>query len=98
MERKRSEEVLYSIIPKVSTNPWFKGLDVGRDFIRVMSRLMSNHYTLDAHLFHVGLAASNHCVCGDGYHDIEHVVWSCSEYRGPWSQCIDSLRAREKPP
>ena len=89
---------LYSIIPKVSTNPWFKGLDVGRDFIRVMSRLMSNHYTSDAHLYRVGLAASNHCVCGDGYHDIEHIVWSCPEHRGPRSQFIDSLRARGKQP
>ena len=89
---------LHSIIPKVSTNPWFKGLDVGRDFIPVMSRLMSNHYTLDAHLHRVGLAATNPCVCGDGYHDIEHIVWSCAEYRGPRSQLIDSLRARGKQP
>ncbi|XP_058820982.1 uncharacterized protein LOC131683166 [Topomyia yanbarensis] len=41
---------LHLIVPKVSTKPWFKGMDVGRDFIRVMSRLMVNHYTLDAHL------------------------------------------------
>ena len=59
---------------------------------------MSNHYTLDAHLYRVGLAASNHCVCGDGYHDIEHVVWSCLEHRGPRSQFIDFLRARGKQP
>ena len=65
---------LHSIIPKVSTNPWFKGLDVGRDFICVMSRLMSNHYRFDAHLLRIGLGESGICGCGEGYHDIEHVV------------------------
>ena len=89
---------LHSIFPKVSTKAWFKGLDVGRDFIRVMSRLMSNHYTLNTHLFRIGLVDSNHCVCGDGYHDIEHVVWSCTEYCGVRSELIDSLRARGKQP
>ncbi|XP_058829326.1 uncharacterized protein LOC131688808 [Topomyia yanbarensis] len=85
---------LHSIIPKVSTKAWFKGLDVSRDFIRVMSRLMSNHYTLDAHLRRIGLAEGNHCACGEGYHDIEHVVWSCTEYREARSQLVDSLQVR----
>ena len=89
---------LHSIVPKVSTKAWFKGLDVSRDFIRVMSRLMSNHYTLNSHLFRIKLAESNHCVCGDGYHDIEHVIWSCSEYCGVRSQLSDSLRARGRQP
>ncbi|XP_055544311.1 uncharacterized protein LOC129729621 isoform X2 [Wyeomyia smithii] len=85
---------LHSIIPLVSTKPWFGRLDVGRDFIRVMSRLMSNHYGLDAHLSRIGLTNSSLCVCGQGYHDIEHVVWVCTEYCGARSQLLDSLRAR----
>ncbi|XP_058815695.1 uncharacterized protein LOC131679123 [Topomyia yanbarensis] len=88
---------LHSITPKVSTKAWFKGLDVSRDFIRVMSRLMSNHYTLDAHLRRIGLAEGNHCACGEGYHDIEHVVWSCTEYREARSQLVDSLQVRGRP-
>ena len=85
---------LNSIIPKVPTKPWFRGLDVGRDFIRMMSRIMSNHYGLDAHLLRIGLASSNHCVCGLGYQDIEHVVWVCAEFRGARSLLLDTLRAR----
>ena len=89
---------MHSIIPKVSTKPWFKGMNVGRDFIRVMSRIMSNHYTLNAHLHRIKLVDSNHCVCGEGYHDIEHVVWSCAENRVARSLLVDSLRARGRPP
>ncbi|XP_058814360.1 uncharacterized protein LOC131678307 [Topomyia yanbarensis] len=89
---------LHSIIPKVSTKAWFKGLDVSRNFIRVMSRLLPNHYTLNAHLRRIGIAEDNQCACGKGYEDIEHIVWSCTEYRESRSQLIDFLRARRKPP
>ncbi|VDO16643.1 unnamed protein product [Brugia timori] len=87
---------LYSIIPKVSKQPWFKGLDVGRDFIRMMSRLMSNHYSLNAHLFRVGLRDSNLCDCGQGYQDADHIIWSCAEHRDVRYELYDSLRARGK--
>ncbi|XP_055533007.1 uncharacterized protein LOC129723073 [Wyeomyia smithii] len=89
---------LHSIIPKVSTNPWFKGLDVGRDFICVMSRLMSNHYRFDALLRRVGLGESGICACGEGYHDIEHVVWSCPVHRDARSKLIASLQAEGRQP
>ncbi|XP_058821029.1 uncharacterized protein LOC131683210 [Topomyia yanbarensis] len=61
-------------------------MDVGRDFIHVISRLMSNHYT--------GLAKSGICACGNGYHDIEHIVWACAEYCSARSQLLDPLWAR----
>ena len=89
---------LLPIIPKVSTNPWFKGLDVGRDFICMMSRLMSNHYGFDAHLHRIGLGEGGICACGEGYHDIEHVVWSCPEHRGARSKLIASLQAEGRQP
>lgn len=85
---------LFSIIPTVSTTSWFKHMNVGRDFIRIMSRLMSNHSLLNAHLYRINLANDNLCGCGEGYHDIEHVVWSCPEYLDAKSQLSDSLRAQ----
>ncbi|XP_062702077.1 uncharacterized protein LOC134285420 isoform X1 [Aedes albopictus] len=87
---------LHSIIPQVSKKPWFKGLDLSRDFIRVMCRLMSNHYLLNAHTFRVGLSESNLCVCGVAYQDIEHVVWGCNEYREVRSELHEILRVRGK--
>ncbi|XP_062552008.1 uncharacterized protein LOC134217255 [Armigeres subalbatus] len=89
---------LYSIRPQVSKRPWFKKLNMGRDFIRTMCRLMSNHYTLNAHLFRVGLSEGNLCVCGEDYQDIDHVVWACKEHRGPRSALTEHLRVRGKQP
>ena len=40
----------HSILPNVNIHPWFRGLKGGRSFIRAMSRLISNHYGLNAHL------------------------------------------------
>lgn len=88
----------HSIIPKVTKKPWFKGLDLARAFIKTTSRLMSNHYALDAHLFRIGLAGSNVCNCGQGFHDIEHLVWSCQDYCAARSQLMDTLRARGRQP
>ena len=64
----------------------------------MMSQIMTNHYTLNAHLRRIGLVDSNHCVCGEGFHDIEHVVWSCAEFRVARSLLVDTLRARGKSP
>ncbi|XP_055584903.1 uncharacterized protein LOC129737766 [Uranotaenia lowii] len=89
---------LHSIIPKVSLKPWFNRLDLSRDFIRIFSRLMSNHCSLDAVLYRFDIAGSNLCSCGQGYHDIEHIVWSCEVHLVARTNLIDSLRARGKPP
>ncbi|XP_055631931.1 uncharacterized protein LOC129771858 [Toxorhynchites rutilus septentrionalis] len=101
-QRKWNEDELgrwfHSIIPKVSLKPWFKSLDLSRDFIRTFSRLMSNHCSLDALLFRFNLASSNLCVCGQGYHDIEHIVWSCEVYLIARSNLKNSLRARGRQP
>lgn len=85
---------LYCIRPKVSTTSWFKHMNVERDFIRVISRLMSNHYLLNAHLYRINLKDDNLCGCGEGYHDIEHIVWNCPENLHARSQLLDSLRAQ----
>ena len=84
----------HSVIPKVTKKPWFKGLDLARAFIRTVSRLMSNHYALDAHLYRIWLAGNNVCNCGKGFHDIEHIVWSCQDYCAARSKLTDTLRAR----
>ena len=88
----------HSICPKVSTKAWFKGLDLTRAFIRTMSRLMSNHYTSKTHLFRINLNDTNLCECGQGYQDIDHIVWSCPEYRDHRKLLQDTLRARGRPP
>ena len=71
-------------------------MDLKRDIICMMSRLMSNHYKLDAHLFRINLASSNVCGCAEGYHDIEHLVWSCAEHSLSRSRFVEILRTRGK--
>ncbi|XP_062541669.1 uncharacterized protein LOC134219323 [Armigeres subalbatus] len=85
---------LFSIVPKVSARAWFRGEDLSRGFIRTMSRLMSNHYSLNAHLYRINLVDSNLCRCGAGYDDIDHVVWYCSENDASREQLLDTLVAR----
>ncbi|XP_055529426.1 uncharacterized protein LOC129721179 [Wyeomyia smithii] len=85
---------MHSISPKVSTKAWFKGLDLTRDFIRVISRLMSNHYVANAHLYRINLVDSNLCECG-GYEDIDHIVFVCPKYHRARAKLIDSLRKQE---
>lgn len=89
---------LHSIIPNVSSGAWFKGLDVSRDFIRVMSRLMSNHYSLDAHLHRISLVDSNICRCGNGYDDIDHAVWQCVDNYAPRERLLNTLEAQGRQP
>lgn len=89
---------LHSIIPNVSSGAWFKGLDVSRDFIRVMSRLMSNHYSLDAHLHRINLVDSNICRCGNGYDDIDHAVWQCMDNYAPRERLLNTLEAQGRQP
>ncbi|XP_062561782.1 uncharacterized protein LOC134225599 [Armigeres subalbatus] len=86
---------LFSIVPKVSGRAWFRGEDLSRGFIRVMSRLMSNHYSLNAHLYRINLVDSNLCRCGAGYDDIDHVVWFCSENDASRERLLDTLVARD---
>ena len=93
---------LHSICPKVSAKPWFKGFDLSRDFIRVMCRLMSNHYSCNAHHFRIGLSESSLCECGEAYQDIDHIVWSCSKvnsaFRDARGKLNNFLRDRGRPP
>jgi ribonuclease HI len=101
-QRKWSEDELgrwlHSIIPKVSLKSWFKGLDISRDFIRTFNRIMSNHCSLSTSLCRVNLSDTNVCGCGNGFHDIEHLVWSCEMLSFARTKLIDSLRARGKQP
>lgn len=70
----------YSILPKVTLKPWFHNMDVNRQFIKNMSRILANHYTLASHLFRINMVSTNICSCQTGYEDIDHVIWICKKY------------------
>uniref|UniRef100_A0A1Q3G4W4 Putative i-11 aae n=1 Tax=Culex tarsalis TaxID=7177 RepID=A0A1Q3G4W4_CULTA len=87
-----------SIRPKVSRKAWFKGMDLTRGFIRTMSRLMSNHYSSKAQLYRINMSDTNLCDCGQGYQDIDHLVWACPDLHDHRTKLKDTLRARGRPP
>ena len=98
MERKRSGEVVIFHYPKGIDESVVKGVGCGEGFhSRDVPTHVQSLYIGRASLS-CGSRVGNHCVYGDGYHDIEHVVRSCPENRGPRSQFVDSLRARGRPP
>lgn len=85
----------YSIIPRVSKNPWFKNLETelgSRMFIKTFSRIMSNHYGLKSHLYRINLTDSNMCECGVSYEDFDHVLWSCERYAEKREKLKNDLR------
>lgn len=66
-------------------------MDMDRDFIKIMCRLMPNQYR-------IGLAFNNRCGCGAGYQDVIHAVWYCPEDGVARSKLCSYLRgARGNP-
>uniref|UniRef100_A0AAG5DGL5 Reverse transcriptase domain-containing protein n=1 Tax=Anopheles atroparvus TaxID=41427 RepID=A0AAG5DGL5_ANOAO len=89
---------LFSITPQVSLRPWFSGLTENRAFIRMMSRLRSNHFALGAHLHRIDLAQSKICGCGLGFHDVDHLLWACAEYEAGRPVLIGAVLALSRHP
>ena len=82
---------LYSITPRVCLKPWFHNIPGDRAFIRMMSRLRFNHFALGEHLQRIGLDDSKVCGCGLGFHDMDHFLWSCVEYKSARPALLDAV-------
>lgn len=70
----------HSILPRVRKKNWFHHMNFNRSFIVLVSRLISNHYSLNSHLFRINIVDSNLCECSEGYEDIDHVILHCSRF------------------
>lgn len=87
----------FSICPTVSWKPWFDDLSVSRNFIRNMSRIISNHYGCKSHLFRINILQENICTCDKAYEDIDHIVWSCERHNTKRNSLINWLRRDRMP-
>lgn len=81
----------HSICPKVSNYPWFKNISASRNFICSFSRLMSNHYICNSHLYRINIKDSNLCDCGESYEDIDHIVFQCRKFILPRKKLINNI-------
>lgn len=81
----------HSICPKVNKIAWFKNLSISRNMICTFSRIISNHYICNSHLYRINIKDSNLCDCGDFYEDIDHIVFVCHRFELPRKRFFCSL-------
>lgn len=70
----------YSILPTVSQESWFNDLGFSRRQIIILSKFISNHSRLPAHLKRNGIINDDLCSCGVSSGDPDHILFVCSEY------------------
>lgn len=58
----------------------------------MFSRLISNHYICNSHLYRINIIDSNLCDCGESYQDIDHIVFNCKKYILPRKIIIEKYK------
>ncbi|GAB0100821.1 hypothetical protein DMENIID0001_169150 [Sergentomyia squamirostris] len=71
----------HSILPDIGRRPWFYRFHkLNRRIIVTVSRIISNHFALRAHLFRINLAESPYCEVCQCHEDVDHVIFRCPRY------------------
>ena len=70
----------YKIIPTVETSPWFTDRNFNRREIVVLSKLISNHSRLPAHLSRNNIVEDATCQCGESSATPDHLLFTCGLY------------------
>jgi hypothetical protein len=83
----------YLIFSRVLSKAWFKGLQLPRSVIVTTSRMMLNHYALNAHMYRFDIVDSPMCDCGSNYQTIDHVFWECPLRQEGRDQLVNFLTA-----
>jgi hypothetical protein len=72
----------FSILSRVRLSPWFLDVVVDCPVITVISRLISYHTRVRAHLSRINIVAEALCGCGCDYETVDHILWSYPLYTG----------------
>jgi hypothetical protein len=75
---------------------WFLDVVANRPVITVISRLISNHTRVRAHLSRINIVAEL-CGCGCDYKTVDHILWSCPLYRPERIQLLSQLSTSKCP-
>jgi hypothetical protein len=70
----------HSIRPVVSVKPCFDGQAEERSFVTTISRVMSGHCSIRAHLERFRIVGDPICVCVMNYETVDHIIWECSRF------------------
>lgn len=79
-DRGQKGRFCHDILPTVNMYPWFFNITVNRREIVILSKLISNHSRLPAHLFRNRILRSAACECGVNEATPNHVIFECSNY------------------
>jgi hypothetical protein len=71
----------FSMFPRIQLSPWFLDVVVDCPVITVISRLISNHTRVRAHLGRINIVAEALCGCGCDYETADHIMWNRPFYR-----------------
>lgn len=81
----------YSILPNCNMQVWYKGMgDLNRECITTISRLLSNHNRLRAHMCRINVVEDPLCPVCHTYEDIDHVLFGCNRFVNEREQLINS--------
>jgi hypothetical protein len=79
-EYKKSWEVAetgrfsHSIFPRVSFRPWFEEWRAERKFITTVSRILSGHCGVRAHLKRFSIVDGSMCVGLEDHETVDHII------------------------
>jgi hypothetical protein len=83
----------HSIQPVVLVKPWFDGQAEERSFVTTISRVMSDHCSIPAHLERFIIVGDPICVCMMNSETVNHIIWECSRLENERRQLLLDLAA-----
>jgi hypothetical protein len=81
----------HSIHPRVSLRPWFEEWRTEGKLITTVSRIISRHCGVKAHLKRFSIVDGSMCVCLEDHETVDHIIWKCSRFLSQRAYLIQRL-------
>jgi hypothetical protein len=75
-------------LPRVSLKPWFEEWRAKRKLVTTVSRIISGHCGVRAHLKRFGIVDGSKCVCLEDHETVDHIIWFFDSKSMPDSEVI----------
>lgn len=74
---KKYFDVMHS---REGRKPWFNKMNEARSYVTMINRMRANHTNVRESLQRKGYIEENHCDCGAGIEDLEHLIFRCGKH------------------
>jgi hypothetical protein len=81
----------HSMFPRVSLRPWFEEWKTKKKLITTVSRIISGHCGIRAHLKRFSIIDGSMCVGLEDHETIDHIIWKCSRFSSQRAYLIQRL-------